>query len=195
MAYTGVEELKTYLGITVTTDDALLRDLLEWVSGNIDTYTGRRFESVTATRYYESDALAEDRYTLWMDDDLLTITTLTNGDDDGTAIPSTEYWLLPRNSSPKYGIRLKSDSTYAWEWDVDGWVSVAGTWGFSASPPEAVVRATLEWAAYAYRLKDGGGPTEVMIFPEAGFIQVPRGMPIQVKLALDPYVRLVTWPL
>ncbi len=57
-------------------------------------------------------------FLFWMDDDLLTITTLTNGDT--TVITSTYYDLLPKNDSPKYAIQLKESSPYYWEVDANG---------------------------------------------------------------------------
>ncbi|MBU1750991.1 MAG: hypothetical protein KKA73_25180, partial [Chloroflexi bacterium] len=172
-------------------DDDLLEDLLDRVSKRIDTHCGgRRFSANTETRYYAVDALDPDGYTLWVDEDLLTVTTLTNGDSDETTIPDTEYWLLPRNTTPKYAIRLKIDSNYAWEWDPDGWVAVAGTWGYSTTAPDDVVQACIEWAAYAYQLKDSQ-VFDVTAYPDSGVIMVPKGIPAHVKLALANYVRLV----
>lgn len=192
MAYAGVEEAKLYLGIgsTTTTDDNLLRDLLERASKRIDDYTGRVFEASTETRYFDSDAYDANSKLLWVDKDLLTITTLTNGDDDGTTIPSTEYWLWPRNETPYYAIRLKADSSYTWEWDTDGWVSVLGTWGFSTTPPDDIVHATIRFVAYYYHQKDSG-IYETQSFPEAGVVVVPSGMPTDVKDVLDHYKRYV----
>jgi hypothetical protein len=62
MAHATVDDLKTYLGIpaATTTDDALLRDVLERASAYVDGYTGRRFTAETETRYYEDDALDAD---------------------------------------------------------------------------------------------------------------------------------------
>ena len=110
-------------------------------------------------------------------------------DDDGTEIADTEYWLVDRNSGPPYyGIRLKSASTYAWEFDQDCWVSVAGSWGWSSVPPEDVVQACIRWAAYTYHQK--AAPVyETTAFPESGVITTPVGIPVDVKLMLRPYVK------
>ncbi len=190
MAYASPDALKQWLGIasTTTADDALLGNLLERVSARIDRHCGRRFSAVTDTRYYEEEAVRGD--VLWVGEDLLTVTPLTNGDDSATVIPSTEYWLVDRNEGPPYwGIRLYADSNYAWEVDTDKWITVLGTWGYAADPPADIVQACIEWAAYAYRQKDSTG--DVVVVPEAGMITVPEGMPKTVKLALEPYVRIV----
>ena len=190
MTYARLGALKTYLGIAATTtaDDDLLENLLKRTTARIDQYCRRRFSALTATRYYEADRVSGD--ILYLDDDLLTVTTLTNGDDDVTVIPSTEYWLIDRNQGPPYyGIRLKSDSTYSWEVDQDCFISVTGTWGWSADPPDDIVQACIEWAGYLYRQKDSTG--DVVVVPEAGMLTVPEGMPKTAKMALEPYVKLV----
>jgi len=176
----------------VTWDD-LLDDLLDRITARFERETGRVFTATTETRYFESDALGSDSYTLYMDRDLLTITAagLTNGDDDATAIGSDEYWLVPRNGNPKWGIRLKADSDYSWEWDTDGWVSVAGTWGYMATPTADIVKATIEWAAYAFRAKDSEGAGDVIVFPESGMIAIPKGIPADVQRVIDGYRRII----
>ena len=192
MSYATLHELKSYRGIltTETGKDTILRAFLDRATTAIENHTGRMFEASTQTRYFESEALDGNNGVLWMDEDLLTITTLTNGDDDATVItPSTEYWLIDRNMGPPYyGIRLKSDSTYSWEWDVDGWVSVEGTWGYSATPPGPVRQACIRWASYNYDQKDS--PIyDVTVFPESGIVTVPQGMPMDVRILLGPYRR------
>lgn len=187
MAYATLETFKAYLSIPAAevTDDTLLRDLLERASKAIDNHCGRRFSANTETHYFEADMLS-DTNTLHMDDDLLSVTTLTNGDDAGTTILPTEYWLIPRNDSPKFAIRLKSDSTYRWEWDTDGWVSVLGTWGWSTTPPDDIVQACIRLAAYYYHQKDV--PVyETTVFPDSGYVSVPVGMPVDVKEILSAY--------
>ena len=116
MSYARLTELKNDLGIDTDTtdDDVLLQAYLDEATAAIDTYTNRNFEPQTQTRYYERDALDDDRFTLIVDRDLLDVTTLTNGDSGATPIPNTEYWLVPRNLTPKFGIRLKVDSDL-WE--------------------------------------------------------------------------------
>ena len=188
--YANVATLKSYQGITTSTDDALLQELLERASKAIDTYTGRWFESRTATRYFDSNAYDSDSRLLWVDRDLLAIATLTNGDDDATVIPDTEYWLWPRNETPYYALKIMSASTYTWEWDQDGWVSILGDWGFSTTPPDDIVHATVRLTGYYYHQKDSG-IYDTTVFPEAGVVAVPAGMPEDVKALLAAYRRIV----
>jgi len=190
MGYARLGALKSYLGIddNTATHDVLLESLLERATTAIDNFTGRVFEAVTETRYFESGAL--EGQTLIVDKDLLTISTngLVNGDSSATVIPSTEYWLVPRNSTPKHGIRLKSDSLYQWEQDTDYWIGVTGTWGYSTDPPADVVHACIRLGAYYYTQKDAQ-VFDVTANPEAGIITVPQGIPRDVERLLAPYKR------
>ena len=189
MAYATLAQVKDYLDIGADTDDVLLQNLIDRAEIAIETYTRRVFEAETQTRYYERCDLDDSGFVLLVDRDLLTITTLTNGDSSSTVIPATEYWLVPRNRTPKHGIRLKVDSTYSWEFDTDYWVSVLGTWGYSTTAPYDIVQATIRLVAYYYAQKDAQ-VFDVTAVPEAGVITVPQGMPRDVKVILDPYVRM-----
>lgn len=193
MAYATLAQVKNYLDIGADTDDVLLSDLITRAQAAIDTYTRRRFEAATVTRYYEWGDLDDSGFVLVLDDDLLSITTLTNGDSSGTAIPATEYWLcnaLGRRipSGPYHAIRLKIDSTYSWEFDTDYMVSVAGTWGYSTTAPSDIAHATIRMVGYYYAQKDAQ-VFDVTAVPEAGIIQVPQGIPRDVERVLDPYKR------
>lgn len=127
--------------------------------------------------------------TLLVDEDLLTVTTLTNG--DGTEISSADYVLVPRNVTPKIGIQLLSSAS--WEQDVDSWISVEGTWGYSAVAPSDIVHATLRLAGYMYRQRDAT-TYDTVAFPDAGMMTVPQGIPRDVAVLLEPYrKRLVAW--
>ena len=194
MAYISVSELKTYLDISGTGDDGLLQALINSAQAAIDRHCGRSFEATTATRYFERCDLDDHGFKLMMDDDLLTVTTLTNGDSGATVIPATEYWLTDasgrrRPSGPYHAIRLKIDSTYSWEFDTDYFVSVLGTWGYTASASNDIKHACKRLAAYYYAQKDAQ-VFDVTAVPEAGVITVPQGMPRDVKMILDPYVKV-----
>ncbi|MGB3988229.1 MAG: head-tail connector protein, partial [Minisyncoccales bacterium] len=95
MSYASTVQVKEYLGITSTVvDDNLLEDLIERAEGLIDAYTGRSFESTTATKYFGEDCTDGQDLMLY-GEDLLTVTTLTNG--DAVEITSGNYRLFPRN--------------------------------------------------------------------------------------------------
>lgn len=199
---------------SATQDSTSLTLAVAHAQKEIESYCKRVFESSTGTRYYrETDllevpfgsqfraagALAPGRYSwdaspgvysgplnaqtwLRLDEDLLSVDELKNGDSTGTVIPSTGYWLEPRNETPRQFIRLRS--THQWVFGTDGEISVAGTWGYSTGAPADIVRATLELAAYIYRLKDSQ-TFDVTAAPDIGVITVPQGVPRHVRRVLD----------
>ena len=189
MAYATLAQLKAYLGIVELDDDALLAALIARAQSFVEAHTGRVFEAATQTRHFDKSCINEDENALIVDRDLLTVTTLTNGDSDATVIPNTEYWLIPRNETPRYGIKLRKDSSYTWEFDTDYWASVAGTWGYSTTVPADITHATIRLSGYYYAQKD----TQVWdttVIPDAGVITVPQGIPRDVKWLLKPYIRI-----
>lgn len=190
MAYATVALLKSYLGISGSGDDTLLGLLLDRATIAIESHTGWVFEAATLTRYFDSKAV--EGYVLWVGGDLVSITTLTNGDDDGTEIVTADYRLLPRNAGPPYyGVKILVDTTTTWEFGIDGEVSVLGTWGYSTSPPDDIVHACIRLAGYYYRQKDAQ-VFDVTAVPDAGIITIPQGIPADVKLILDKYPRWVS---
>jgi hypothetical protein len=77
-SYASLAELKGILGITSTTDDTVMRKILESASRSIESYCNRRFYSTTETKYFDGQVV------LWIPD-LLSVTTLkTDEDGDGT---------------------------------------------------------------------------------------------------------------
>lgn len=109
-------------------DDAVIEDLIERASRRVDDMCGRVFYPFVATRYYD---LPKGR-DLWLEDDLLEVTTLTNGDTN--AVSASEYKLHPANEYPKYALKLKDISSEIWEEDSDGSgeqvISLLGFWGY-----------------------------------------------------------------
>jgi len=170
-----------------------LQEAIEAAQAYIENQTNRVFEAATATRYYDRSALDrwDSRLLNLYGDDLLTVTTLTNGDSSGTTISSSNYWLVPRNEGPPYhGILLKTDVSDYWQWDTDCWVSVAGTWGYSATPPDDIRRATAILAAYFYRQKDAQ-MFETTAIVESGAIAIPQGIPATVDRIIGRYKRRI----
>ena len=117
---------------TSTDDDAVIGDLLEGASRYIDEQTARHFFPVVETRYYSVPNNSGDDRRLWLDDDLLEIIAITNG--DSSSVAASSYNLEPRNYSPRFAIRLKDSSSVGWEADGDGnleyVIAVNAIWGY-----------------------------------------------------------------
>lgn len=111
-----------------TVEDAVLEKFLGAASRAIDAYCGGRyFYPRVATKLYD---VPDDRM-LRLDDDLLALTTLTNG--DLSVITSTDYLLESANGYPKWGIKLRDSSNLMWEYSAavssERVISVLGEWG------------------------------------------------------------------
>lgn len=194
--YASVTEFKAYQRITSTdtTDDGVITDIIEGASRLIDTTTRRTFYARTATNLYDvPDGEFGDGDILYIeDDDLLTVTTLTNG--DATVLTTSDYILLPNNSSPKWGIKLKDSSTKSWESDTDGndeqAISIAGTWGWSATAPDDVKEACLQIASAYYHRRFGENMTADTTISSGGVVITPQDIPASAKSILMKYERL-----
>lgn len=191
--YISVASLRLYEGIDSTADDYLLTALIERAQKAIDNFTGRTFEaSANSTRYF---TVGEDTIgrKLYLDEDLASINAIvTNADDGsgGSTLATTDYVAHPRNRTPYNMIELKRSSAYDWTYTddpADG-ITVSGKWAFSTTAPDDIVHACGRLATYYYRQKDAG-VFDTTAIPDAGIIQIPQGIPRDVQLILNPYVR------
>lgn len=191
MAYTTAALVKTYLGETGSGDDTLLGTLVSAAQSWIDQYADRTFEAAAdSTRYFDCLSPTVSGSRLWLDHDLASIKTITNG--DGVVVASGEYVTEPRNSTPYFAIDLLPSKGKSWTYSTDPQKAIAieGKWAFSATAPAVIQQACTRLAAYLYRQKDAQ-VFDVTAMPEAGVITVPQGMPRDVKLILAPYVRRI----
>ena len=185
--YATLAEFKLWQDIasTNTDDDKVIEDLVETASRYIDRSTGRTFYARTETRYFDVPEGRE----LEVDDDLLTITTLTNG--DGATIASTEYNFVPKNVTPYYAIKLKQASNYFWTYDSDGndedVISVAGTWGYAATRPDDINVACLLIAASYYKRRFGENLSSVTTITGAGVVISPIDVPMDARAIINVY--------
>ena len=184
MSYSTVANIKAYLGIESdnTTDDLLLTSLLSQVESIINTKTGNVFEPVEMTRFYDRECI--EGYTLYLDDYLQSVITLTNG--DGVEITSDYFLLLPRNAEAYTEIRLKTTSN-GWSFDsIDEYISVLGEWGLFTTPPNEIVWCTNRLVTYLYRQKDNIMDLDRTIATGDGFI-LPATLPDDVEKILRSY--------
>jgi hypothetical protein len=153
--YATLHQVRSYLKLKTaeTSDDELLKDFVRASTRSIDKYTRRRFDVRLETRnydypvpksglhgvykaedfVYQMNAVAD-----WvdarikLDDDLLAVDTLTNGDD--VEISSGDYVLEPANNYPKHSIKLVEDSDVSWQTGSSGErkqiIDVKGHWGY-----------------------------------------------------------------
>lgn len=114
-----------------------------------------------------------------VDEDLLTITTLTNGDDN--TIASTEYHLVPKNDPPYNEIRLTKTTTERWELDSGGddefVIDVAGTWGYMTAHTDDIREACLMITQSFVKRRFGENVSGIAKVTAAGVVITPQDVP------------------
>lgn len=131
-SYADVTTLKSgaYLDISATTNDAYLRDLLEAASRMIDDYCERYFYVYEGTKYYDGAGSL-----LWLDD-VLSVTTLKNDDDDdgtfeNTLTQNTDFYLYPLNDTVKTRAVIRTQGSYSgFANGIKKGVEVVGIFGY-----------------------------------------------------------------
>lgn len=192
MAYASLSDLKAYVNVTDTTDDALLTGFLATAEKVIDAFTRRRFEATAdSTRYFHALDDVQGR-TLHLDKDLCAITSITNG--DGVAVTAGQYTTLPKAETPYYALKLLASSGVAWTYDDDpeDAITVVGKWAFSTSAPADVKHATVRMAAFLYRQRDNSDAMAERPFMSAdGVLLLPSRLPMDVQELLMPYRKVL----
>jgi hypothetical protein len=184
--YTTLADLKTYLGISGTTDDARLELAVEAASRAIDMECSRRFFPVTETRYFQATSpLRVD-----LDDDLLTVTEIatdTTGLRDYMAFTANDYELEPV-TAPFRQVYIAPKSARAFPVNERRGVRINAAWGYCAAgqQPQAITRACLILATRYFKRKDA--PFGVLGTPELGYLRVTEKDP-EVRALLQPYRR------
>lgn len=192
MAYTTTALLKTYLGITGSGDDTLLTALIARAQAVIDSHCRRTFEaSGDTTRYFDAERDV-DGVTLFLDEDLCAITSITNG--DGDVLTASEYTTEPRNRTPYYAIRLLGSSGLYWtvndSSDAEDAIAIVGKWAYSTSAPDDIVHATLRLAGYLYRQRDNAADLDRPVIAGNATV-LPSQLPSDLKTLLAPYRKVV----
>jgi hypothetical protein len=189
MAYVTTASIKQWLEITTSTDDTVIAEAILDAQAFIEEQTGRVFEaSADTTRYFDPVCDANGR-TLNLDYDLLSITTLTNGDTE--VIPSTAYTLQPANSQPYRQIVLKASQGYTWQYvtDHENAISVLGRWAYSLTVPQAIERIARELACYFYRKRGPTADADRPIMTGDGGVLMPNEIPSNARRSLRAYAR------
>src|SRR5574341_1242024 len=186
--YCTVEDFKREIRTTKATDDAIIEELIRQVSREIDLFCGRHFYGVVETRYFNAINHV-DGPTLFLDEDLAGVVTITLG--DATTLASDEYALQPLNRLPKTTIDILASSAKWWTYVTapDAAIAINGTWGYVAGslPPEPVRRATLMLSRYRYEQTQA--PFETQGQGDFNSMGVPAAIPESVKNILASYMK------
>lgn len=141
-------QLKRYLGLdsTFTSDDALLTRLLIEAEAWSERQMQRVLKPVIETRHF--DWPGQD--TLYFNDDLLELISVTNGDSTSVSLSDLAY--IPRRTYPKFGISLNGASSVSWTYSTkqEDAIALAGVWGYHDNYSAA-------WVDSLDKVTDAGG--------------------------------------
>lgn len=179
MHYTDVSSLRSYGQFVSGDEDDLLAAMIGSASKVIDNHCHRKFAVASETlRSFTRSRLHEDYFdgqTLYFDEDLAEHASLI------TDSPTVTY--LPENIPPYFAICLTEGS-----WARPK-VEVTGYWAYSRTPPDDIQVACLSLAKWLFEMRDTTRRDAVMVTPQ-GHLLVPQGLPADILLLLDNYVRV-----
>ena len=191
MSYATLAQFKAAVGITDSTDDTALQNVLDATDTLIDLYCDRKtgFGTATETRYYT----AED-YQYVLTDDLVSVTTLQTDDDangtyETTWTAGTDYVLAPANAALDGFPYTEIDTSVSWPRnfpkDVYRGVKVVGVFGFP-SVPAAVVQSEIIQAGAVWSSRTS--PFGVIGSADlGGILRQARALHPEAALILEPY--------
>lgn len=196
MPLVTVPELKSYLGLTGSTDDALLSSVASNASAIAERRTGRTFAVASNTTYvYSTDGQSSVTIHDRPRTDASRAVTL----DGVTLTENSDYWLLPDRRNPAASttiqLRLYDRSRPGWYKAVFDWfdrnldrpdygrstltpnaLAISGVVGHPELPDD-VHEAVLTYGAFLYWRRKSGA---------SGFVQLPNGT--QLDLTTEPDV-------
>lgn len=134
MSYTTEAKIESYLGTSV--DATLAAMIISWVTAWINKYTGKVFEAVSETRYYDGngresilvDSFVGSPAVTVLNTDGTTDVVLTEGQAD-------DFIVAPYNSTEKFQLILSSSGRYcAWPKGAHR-IKVVASFGVSNTVP------------------------------------------------------------
>ncbi len=184
MGYSTLDEVKTELDLTTDDYDDMLMGMVDQAKGFIDTYCNRDFTATSTTKYFDGSPSP-----LFIDD-LISVTTLKL-DQDGDAtyestMATTDYILYPLNTTPKTRIKLSPNSTYGgFASGIKKGVEIAGSWGYQATVPDVVTRASIIQVCRWFKRKDTAY-ADVIGTSEFGSLIMYKGIDPDLLMTLTP---------
>lgn len=198
--YATLDELKRELAIESlhVLDDAVLEGIIEDASRAVDNHCARQFYASAGSAAYDVPDYGDP--VLWMGDDWLTVSAISNG--DGTAIAPSLADLWPVSAVSHLALRLKNSANAYWTGtaagDNLGAITITGSTGYvnrtATDAKSALVisntkRACLIIAAALYRKRTGQETTAATV-TAAGVVLAPVGIPRDAAQLLEGYRRI-----
>lgn len=177
----ALADVKTWLSISSTADDAILTGLLNAAKEFINRETGIDFKPQLTTRYFGIKHMSVDRTRLFTGF-VESVDEIWHGgaeDESGaTEIPSNEVILVGEPYAQVIALDPTS-SISRFRLGQSPWrsVQIAAKWSPFASPPLEVTQLCIELAAWMYRTRDSGVGTDIVYASRAGALLAPSSIP------------------
>jgi len=177
------------MGLGDDSKDSRIDWLIDGASKFIEGETGRIFIPLTATKKFDYQDI---RY-LFLEDDLLAVTTLTNGDD--TTIDSDDYFLYPTGGPPYTWIEcdISSGDFFLYQTTKQQAIEIEGRWGYCedyvdvgalvVDDPLSSSATTLE--VTASKGQEFGTGNAILVESEQCFVEEAKGDKLEIKRAMN----------
>jgi hypothetical protein len=185
--YATPAQLKTYLAVTSTADDALLTDLLVRATAVIDQMTRKTFRAPAATsRTFGRELMLWDgllkRDYLLLPSGVYIAQLVGAADGDGGAIPLTEIDTHPPDAP--HTVLARRDRRWC---SASQQTTITARWGYSITPPDDIVHAAIRLAAWMYRQRGTANDPDRPTVADGGLVLLPSALPDDVKSILERY--------
>jgi hypothetical protein len=185
--YATPAQLKTYLGVTSASDDALLTDLLVRATSMIEQMTRKTFAAPTATsRTFGRELMLWDgllkRDYLLLPSGVYVALLVSATDGDNAAIPPTEIDTHPPDAP--YTVLARRDKRWC---GASQQATITARWGYSITPPADIVHATIRLAAWLYRQRGTANDPDRPTVADGGLVLLPSALPDDVRSVLERY--------
>ena len=175
----SVAELRAYIGTDSTSDDPVLRDMLDRSLHALEGMLDRRLVAVQEVRQFHpvEDVLGD---WLHLGDDVCEIVSVTNG--DGTVlVAGTDYVPWPRKP-PYWKLRAVGNTVWTWSSDPDiDTIDVDAWWGVSKTLSGEERDAVIKLAAFLYRQRDNVSDADRPIITPEGIVLMPARIPPEIQ--------------
>lgn len=204
MAYAAASDYVEFAHIKTFDSDV---DELRWTNFIarakvlIDNHCRRTFEAATdgvigdsdspVTRYFDySEDVQGD--ILYLDKDLVEVSSIKYGDSDGTTLSAGQYITLPRNETPINSIKILGSANINWTYDsdVENGIEVAGIWAYSKTAPADITWATLRLVDWMEKIRTSNPDLDRPALAGDGTVLLPTRLPADVVAILNTYKRM-----
>lgn len=188
--YPKFQDVKHYLGIDNSQQDALLVATLKRAIATFENMCGRVFIPSNEVRYFDSrsEEVITERRMFIRSSDLMAITELKI---DGVVIPSTDYFLV--GVQPHHTLKIKDISPYSfndYSNSTEQNIKITGTWGYEVEVPEDVFGAIVRLTAWLYQQKDNAMELDRPIAISNAMV-LPLALPSDVEAIAKFYKKVI----